>query len=137
VATLADMAEELPDAMIDVMGWRDALDAANLGWGEDIDWLLKQLPDMSADQLGILAMLFALAHAPVLSLTSNVAQAKRDLATRYGVDVLHPEGDGSQQTDNAGGAGGQQADKAGPAGQAHDHDHERDPNTADMFERQG
>lgn len=125
VATLADLMGELPDDLVDVMGWRDEIDAGMLAYGEDVDWLLKRLPDMSGDQLGVLVTLFALSHAPVVTLTGNAAHAKRALAERYGVDVLNPEGEGSQQTDNAGAAGD------GPAGQAHDH--ERDPNTGDMF----
>jgi ParB/RepB/Spo0J family partition protein len=132
VATLADIMGDLPDDLVDVMGWREELEAQDVfKYGEDVDWLLKRLPDMSGDQLGLLVTLFALSHAPVVLLTGNAAQAKRALAERYGVDVLNPEGKGSQQTDNAGGAGGQLSDKAGAAGQAHDH--ERDPNTADMF----
>lgn len=135
VLTMADMAGVLPQELVDVMGWAEALDAADLGYGEDVDWLIKQLPDMSADQLGVLVTLFALAHAPVISkiLSSygSIVQSKRALAERYGVDVLDPEGKGSQQTDNAGAAGEQLSDEAGPAGQAHDPD--RCPNTGDMF----
>jgi ParB/RepB/Spo0J family partition protein len=123
VATLADLGDELPEAVIDVMGWRETIDAACLSWGEDIDWLVEQLPAMSADQLGALAVLMALAHAPVISGMGSFDQRKIDLATRYGVDVLDPESMGKQQTD-----------EAGPAGQAHGDELERDPNTADMFE---
>lgn len=133
VITLADMAGELPQELVDVMGWTKALDAADLGYGEDVDWLInKQLPDMSADQLGALVTLFALAHAPVITFERNTVQGKRELADHYGVDVLNPEGQqGSQQTDNAGAAGDNQSDEAGSAGQAPDQD--RCPNTADMF----
>lgn len=132
VATLADLMGDLPDDLVDVMGWREELEAQDaLRYGEDVDWLLKRLAGMSGDQLGVLVTLFALSHAPVVTLTGNAAHAKRALAERYGVDVLAPEGEGSQQTDNAGGAGGQLSDKAGPAGQAHDPD--RCPNTGDMF----
>ena len=37
VATLADLMGELPDDLVDVMGWRDEIDASMLAYGEDVD----------------------------------------------------------------------------------------------------
>jgi len=90
IGAMAEMSSEIPDDMREVMGWTDELDALNLGYYEDIKWLLAKLPEMSADTLGTLAVLFALDVAPVVADHRDSPAAMVKLAHAYGIAPLDP-----------------------------------------------
>ena len=105
-----------------VLGWWAPTDSGAEGGASVKDAMLDHIDHKAsgADLAKLLLMMAAQDLSDSAAYSQSSAATLVDLAARYGVDVLNPEGKGSQQSD-----------EAGPAGQAHDP--ERCPNTADLF----
>lgn len=89
VATMLDSQYDVPSEISEVMGWTAELEPLE-AYGADVEWLLDKLPSMTADQLGVVATLFAIWSAPVVKDARDTYPAQVQLAKAYGVDPLNP-----------------------------------------------
>jgi ParB/RepB/Spo0J family partition protein len=87
-----DAYSNIPALVAEVLGWSEELEDLT-GYGEDIEWLTRKMPTMSADELASLLVLLALNEGSFAHLTFNATRmaAQVALAKSYGIDPLNPD----------------------------------------------
>ncbi len=90
LAYMLEALSEIPAALAEVMGWEEELAALD-GYGEDVEWLTGKLAQMTADEIGALAVMIALCDAPYGCNYRDQPPALVLLAKSYGINPLDPE----------------------------------------------
>jgi ParB/RepB/Spo0J family partition protein len=87
VHSLFVYADEIPVAIVDLMGWNGAFPADE--FGADIDWLEGHLPAMTADELGLLMVAWSIMEGDLPNAgADSVYPARVAVAKAYGVNPL-------------------------------------------------
>lgn len=92
--TMCDCCYDLDESVVDAFGWRAEIDAwleSSDGSISEEDWLHWRIEQMTADEIGRLVVVLAIAQAPVKGKLVDSHDEKLDLCRTYGVDPLDPE----------------------------------------------